>query len=63
MTRDPGWNPRAGWCAAGLARLVICHLAAAWLLCAAGCHAELPPIRQRGAWLVIENQTASAWRM
>jgi hypothetical protein len=32
------------------------------LLCAAGCQAELPPIRQRGAWLVIENQTASPWK-
>jgi hypothetical protein len=27
----------------------------------AGCHAELPPIRQKGAWLVVENQTTSAW--
>jgi hypothetical protein len=27
----------------------------------AGCHAELPPIRQKGAWLVVENQTRSAW--
>src|SRR4029453_18762442 len=34
----------------------------ALLLCTAGCHAELPPIRQRGAWLVIENQTASPWK-
>lgn len=23
---------------------------------------DLPPIRQRGAWLVIENQTGSPWR-
>jgi hypothetical protein len=23
---------------------------------------DLPPIRQRGAWLVIENQTTSPWR-
>lgn len=26
------------------------------------CRAELPPIRQRGAWLVIENQSKSPWR-
>lgn len=32
------------------------------LLLAAGCRTELPPIRQRGAWLVIENQTRSPWR-
>jgi len=35
---------------------------AAVLLWTAGCHAALPPIRQRGAWLVIENQTASPWK-
>ena len=29
---------------------------------AAGCHSELPPIRQRGAWLVVENQTKSDWK-
>ena len=34
-------------------------LTAAMLL--AGCRSELPPIRQRGAWLVIENQTRSPW--
>jgi hypothetical protein len=28
----------------------------------AGCRAELPPIRQRGAWLVIENQTKLPWK-
>jgi hypothetical protein len=27
-----------------------------------GCHSELPPIRQRGAWLVVENQTKSDWK-
>jgi hypothetical protein len=32
------------------------------LLCSAGCHTELPPIRQRAAWLVVENQTPSAWK-
>jgi hypothetical protein len=31
------------------------------LLCAA-CKAELPPIRQSGTWLVVENQTRSPWR-
>jgi hypothetical protein len=31
------------------------------LACAAGCRAELPPIRQRGAWLVVENQTPAEW--
>jgi hypothetical protein len=34
----------------------------ALLLWTAGCHVALPPIHQRGAWLVIENQTASAWK-
>ena len=29
---------------------------------AAGCHSELPPIRQRDAWLVVENQTKSDWK-
>ena len=27
-----------------------------------GCGAELPPIRQHGSWLVIENQTKTPWR-
>jgi hypothetical protein len=27
-----------------------------------GCRHELPPIRQQGAWLVVENQTKLAWR-
>jgi len=35
---------------------------AAVLLCTAGCQTVLPPIRQRGAWLVVENQTSSAWK-
>jgi hypothetical protein len=35
---------------------------AALLVVIAGCRAELPPIRQRGAWLVIENQTKSDWK-
>jgi len=26
------------------------------------CHQELPPIRQRGAWIVVENQTKQPWR-
>ena len=26
------------------------------------CEAELPPIRQHGNWLIIENQTKSPWR-
>lgn len=26
------------------------------------CRAELPPIRQRGAWIVVENQTKRPWR-
>ena len=33
-----------------------------WLLFARGDGVELPPIRQRGAWLVVENQTKSPWR-
>ena len=40
-------------------RWSIAPLAAALLL--AGCDRELPPIRQRGAWLVVENQTTSPW--
>lgn len=32
------------------------------LLLMSACRTELPPIRQRGAWLVIENQTRSPWR-
>ena len=40
-------------------RWSIAPLAAALLL--AGCDRELPPIRQRGAWLVVENQTKSPW--
>jgi hypothetical protein len=35
-------------------------LAAAAL--ASACRAGLPPIRQRGSWLVIENQTKMSWR-
>jgi hypothetical protein len=27
-----------------------------------GCRQELPPIRQQGAWLVVENQTTRPWR-
>ena len=26
------------------------------------CRHDLPPIRQRGAWIVIENQTKQPWR-
>jgi hypothetical protein len=29
---------------------------------AAACRAELPPIRQSGTWLVVENQTKSPWQ-
>ena len=39
--------------------MVLAGLAVVTLL--AGCRAELPPIRQKGAWLVVENQTASPW--
>jgi hypothetical protein len=35
---------------------------AALLLCLAGCHAVLPPVRLRGAWLIVENQTPSGWK-
>ena len=34
-------------------------VAAALLLGA--CRAELPPIRQHGSWIVVENQTKSPW--
>ena len=32
------------------------------VLFVSGCQAELPPIRQSGTWLVVENQTRSPWR-
>ena len=35
-------------------------LAAALLV--TGCATELPPIRQRGSWIVVENQTKSPWK-
>ena len=41
----------------GLTRMV---LAAAMLL--TGCASELPPIRQHGSWIVVENQTKSPWK-
>ena len=41
----------------GLTRMA---LAAAMLL--AGCATELPPIRQHGSWIVVENQTKSPWK-
>jgi hypothetical protein len=28
----------------------------------AACSHELPPIRQHGSWLVVENQTKSPWK-
>lgn len=40
--------------------MVVAGLAAALLL--AGCHVELPPIRQHGTWIVVENQTKSPWK-
>src|SRR4029079_9292682 len=33
---------------------------ASFVLCAV--HLELPAIRQRGAWIVVENQTKQPWR-
>jgi hypothetical protein len=42
--------------------LVLALAVAALVLFSAGCHTELPPIRQRGAWLVVENQTKSEWK-
>jgi len=32
------------------------------VLSLAGCRSELPPIRQHGTWLVIENQTKVPWQ-
>ena len=32
------------------------------LVLGAGCRGEVPPIRQHGGWLVVENQTKSPWR-
>jgi hypothetical protein len=31
------------------------------LALASGCSHELPPIRQQGAWIVVENQTKQSW--
>jgi hypothetical protein len=31
-------------------------------LLGSGCSEELPPIRQQGAWIVVENQTKQSWR-
>lgn len=39
---------------------VLAVVAAALLV--SGCGAELPPIRQRGTWIVVENQTKSPWK-
>lgn len=41
---------------------VVRLLVATTLTLLAGCHPELPPIRLRGAWLVIENRTKSPWQ-
>ena len=46
-----------------MALTVVAGLAVAgYMLFAPGSGSPLPPIRQRGAWLVIENQTTSSWR-
>jgi hypothetical protein len=52
MIGKRSWTRGARW--AGLV------LAAAALL--GGCRAEAPPIRQHGAWLVVENQTKVPWQ-
>jgi len=31
-------------------------------LVGSGCSQELPPIRQQGSWIVVENQTKQPWR-
>src|SRR6476469_9291129 len=49
---------KAGWRAVRVLA-IITIMAALWLT---ACRAELPPIRQRGAWLVVENQTKSPWK-
>jgi hypothetical protein len=40
--------------------LAMAGLAVALLV--TGCRAELPPIRQHGTWIVVENQTKSSWK-
>jgi hypothetical protein len=40
--------------------LLLAGVAGALLL--TGCRAELPPIRQHGSWIVVENQTRSSWK-
>jgi hypothetical protein len=42
--------------------LVLKVLPVVLLAAVLGCRAELPPIRQHGGWLVVENQTKSPWR-
>ena len=48
MVEDRG--SRIGWLLAGA------------LLLAAGCRTDVPPIRQHGSWIVVENQTKSPWK-
>jgi hypothetical protein len=56
MTGSAGGRVKArGRAARGLAGAV-----AGLLL--AGCRAELPPIRQNGSWIVVENQTKVPWK-
>src|SRR5947208_10952146 len=50
---------RAGGRGSGIGVVVLL----ATILGLAACGRDpLPPIRQRGAWLVVENQTASPWK-
>jgi hypothetical protein len=50
MAGDRG--SRIGWVLAGVAAALLLN----------GCRAELPPIRQHGTWIVVENQTKSPWK-
>ena len=61
------WTPAAaagfGWKWKALAFLVLASVAfAAYSFWHAGGGASFPPIRQRGTWIVVENQTSSSWK-
>lgn len=59
MTNAGGVRPDSRLGAGGAIRAIAVVVL---LACVAGCKTELPPIRQRGAWLVVENQTQKEWK-
>ena len=62
-TGTPAPAAGVGWKWKGRAFLVLASVAfAAYSFWHAGGGANFPPIRQRGTWIVVENQSASSWR-